>query len=66
MASDHTTLLRKLRKQGFTIHKGKRHLKVRHCTGGRFVVIPASPSDSRHGLLNSITDLKRIGYRPGG
>lgn len=64
MSSDHNTLLRKLRKQGFVIERGKGHLKVRHSRGGKFVVIPASPSDGRRGMLNSITDLKRIGYRP--
>lgn len=64
MANDHSTLLRNLRRQGFTIEKGKRHLKVRHREGGKFVVIPSSPSDNRRGLLNCLTDLKRIGYEP--
>lgn len=64
MASDHSTLLRNLRKQGFHIEYTRRHLKIRRSPNGRFVVIPASPSGGRRGMLNSICELKRIGYQP--
>lgn len=65
MASDHANLLRRLRKQGFIVDKTGRHHKVRRGDGtGRFIVMPASPSDSYHGYRNRIRDLKSIGYVP--
>lgn len=65
MASDHSTLLRKLRRQGFTVEQTKRsgHYRVRK-GDSRFVTIPGTPSDSWRGLKNCVRDLRKIGYQP--
>lgn len=61
MASDQKQLLKRLKKQGFTVeHTGGTHLKV--CRRGQFVVIPSTPGGGR-AYQNTVALLRRIGYQ---
>lgn len=56
--NDHRTLLKELKKKGYTIHKRTNHLQVR--SQGRYVTtMPSTPSDYR-GMLNVKSNIKRF------
>ena len=57
-------LCQRLQEQGFRVQKAKNgHWKVQNPETGQKCQIAATPRYSR-GVLNMVTRLKRIGYRP--
>lgn len=61
---DIDTLLRQLRRQGYTVTKGRRsgHIKVRNARGRLLAVTGSTPSD-RRSLRNLKSDLRRAEAR---
>jgi len=67
MASDMQNLRKKLVDQGFTIHRATKrsgHVRVVPPDGGPFVTMPVTPGSKGRGMLNTIAQLKRIGFDP--
>lgn len=57
-------LLDRAVRQGFTVKQTKSgHYQVRHPTDGSLTHLPSTPSD-RRAVDNSLSQLKRMGYRP--
>lgn len=62
-SKDTRTLLRRLRKQGFSIRlAGSGHWRVTGLSG-HTVTVASTPRGGRRSLLNTRADLKRIGAR---
>lgn len=58
---DLSNLLRRLRKQGWRIEQGRKHIKCYPADRSQpFVVLPSSPSDGRW-LKNATAQLRRSG-----
>lgn len=62
-AKEVEAILRDAEDQGFTVARTKRHFEVRDADGRRVTTFGTSPSD-RRAILNSLSPLKRAGYKP--
>ena len=60
MATETSTLLRRLRRQGFEVKRTRRHWAV-YRDGRRVCTLPVTPSDYR-GQKNALAQLTRAGY----
>ena len=61
MHKDVKQLVKRVKKQGFTVEPTERHQRVTNPDTGAFVVLPNTPSDWRW-RENALSELRKIGF----